>query len=370
MIYLDYAANTPVDEDVLEYFCQLNRDYIANPNSSHALGRMAKEKMNEVTNQIGQLIGVSMSQIIYTSGASEANNLAIKGIVGSYRENGKHIISTGLEHSSVAGTLTYLQKHGYEIDLLDILSDGTVDLDHLRELMRKDTVLVSIAAVDSELGVVQPIKEIRSIVSEFENCFFHTDATQIVGKLPFSFDYADLVTFAPHKFFGMNGCGVLIKKEHVVLEPLIHGGASTTLYRSGTPVLPMAGSIYKALEKSFHHMNEQIEYVSKLNQDLCNFFKKYPLVRINSTNRSLPHILNVSVKGVKSAEFQRRLEEQEVYVSTKSACSVPNTPSRAVYAVSKDRKNALSSWRISLSERTTLEEVEQFKQIFDVCYHQ
>lgn len=367
MIYFDYAANTPVEETVLQSFCETNRDYIANPNSAHRLGREAKERMAKAIDSISTLLGVNSSEIIYTSGASEANNLAIKGIARAYRESGKHIISTGLEHSSVAGALTFLQSQGYEIDLLDITREGTIDVNHLRELLRKDTILVSVGYVDSELGVQQPIEEIAEIIKEYPNCYFHTDATQAVGKIPVQLEGVDLATFAPHKFFGLNGTGILIKKDHVVIEPLIHGGASTTLYRSGTPVLPMAVSTEVALQLAYEEMNDRYKYVEQLNKQLREFFEQKKEVTINSTQASLPYFLNVSVRGVKSSIMQKAMEEKDIFISTKSACSVPNTPSRAVFAVSHDRKTALSSVRISLSHQTTEEEIEALKVAFEEC---
>lgn len=368
MLYFDYAANTPVHREVMECFVDINNRYIANPNSSHLLGRMAKEELDRVTEQVAALLKVKPSEIIYTSGASESNNLAIKGLVQAYKQNGKHIISTCLEHPSVSGALTYLQSQGYEIDLVDITSDGLIDLDHLKELLRKDTVLVTICTVDSELGVQQPIEEISKILEAYPNCYLHTDATQAVGKIPISFEHADCITFAPHKFFGLNGCGVLIKKEKVVLNPLIHGGTSTTLYRSGTPALGLAASIYKALELAYGQLEERYDQVKQMNLYLKEKLLTYKKLRINSTDYSIPHILNVSIQGVKGGQFQQALEEEGICVSVKSACSVPGSPSRPVYAVSRDKKNAMCSWRISISHMTTQEEIDAFLQAFDRCY--
>lgn len=368
MIYLDYAANTPIDKEVIEYFTKESMKYIANPNSSHQLGREAKDRMDEITENIAQMLSVKSSEIIYTSGASEANNLALKGLARVNRHNGKHIISTFLEHSSVSGTLSYLQEQGYEIDLVNVTPDGHIDISHLKELLRKDTILVSICYVDSELGVVQPIEEIAGILKDYPNCFFHSDATQAVGKIPISIDNIDCITFTPHKFFGLNGCGVLVKKDHVILEPLIHGGSSTTLYRSGTPVLGQAASIEKALELAITNLDDRYDYVRKLNDKLKKELLSYEKVRINSTKYSIPHILNLSVRGVKATEFTKALEQEGVCVSIKSACSVVNTPSRPVFAVTKDRKNALASWRISLSHMTKEEEIEQFLKAFSICY--
>ncbi len=368
MIYLDYAANTPVDPEVMRCFVDYNTSYIANPNSSHVLGREAKEKLDRITEHLADLLGVKASEIIYTSGASEANNLAIKGLVQAYRHNGKHIISTCLEHPSVSGALTYLQSLGYEIDLVDITSDGLVDLQHLKELLRKDTVLVSVCSVDSELGVSQPIEEIGEILRNYPNCFFHTDATQAIGKIPAAVKSVDCMTFTPHKFFGLNGCGVLIKRDEVVLSPLIHGGTSTTIYRSGTPALALAASIDKALEIALEKQNERLAWVRDLNEDLKKRLLTYKKVRINSTTYSVPHILNLSVQGVKGTIFQEALEQEGVCISVKSACSVPGSPSRPVYAVSKDKKNAICSFRISLSHVTTKEELDYLMEAFDKCY--
>ena len=359
MIYMDYAANTPVDEGVLECFIETARDYMANPNSAHSLGRDSNTRFLQATTHIAELMGVKQSEIIMTSGASEANNLAIKGIARSYRQYGKHIISTGLEHSAVSGALTYLQSLGYEIDLLDILPDGTIDLAHLRELLRQDTILVTIGYVDSELGVVQPIEEIGRLLKQYPNCHFHTDATQAVGKIPVDTADVDLMTFAPHKFYGLNGAGVLIKKEGVILEPLIHGGASTSLYRSGTPDLANAVALEKALALATKNLDIRYHYVENLNGVLRQGLSKLPQVRINSTEKSYPFILNLSVKGIKAEAMRQAMEEKGILVSAKSACSVPNTTSRAVYAVSRDRKNALSSFRISISHLVTEEQVQK-----------
>ncbi|ABX40568.1 cysteine desulfurase family protein [Lachnoclostridium phytofermentans] len=368
MIYLDYAANTPASEEVLKVYLETEQQFIANPNSSHPLGILAKERLTEVTKELATLLKVEPEQIIPTSGASEANNLAIKGITYGYRENGRHIISTCLEHPSVSGSLTFLQSLGYEIDLVDILPNGQVDLEHLKELLRKDTVLVSICTVDSELGTVQPIKEIAKILESYENCFFHTDATQGFGKIEVDLSLADLTTFTPHKFYGLNGTGVLVKKKDVVLLPQIHGGSSTTIYRSGTPMLSNVVALTEAVNLSLEHYEDRLNRVVSLRKQFESKLSKYPNVRINSTECGVPHILNISVKGVRAITMKEHLEEYGICISIKSACSATMTPSRPVYAVTKDKKNALSSFRISLSHLTTEEEVEKFFEGFDASY--
>ena len=370
MIYLDYSANTPVDARVLEQFCAVERRCIGNANSHHQAGSAAKAEIDAATIKIASLLGVQPAEIIYTSGASEANNFALKGLARLSRHAGRHIISTPLEHSSVSGTLTALQEQGYEIDLLDVKQDGTVDLEHLKDLLRPDTICVAITLVDSELGVVQPVQEIAAILKAYPHCHLHVDATQAVGKIPVSFEGVDTMSLTAHKFYGLNGIGLLIKRRNLALEPLIHGGESTTIYRSGTPTVALASSLACALDLAVTDLPNRVDHVAKLNAELRAALSTYPLVRINSPEHTIPHVLNLSVRNVKGTVFQRELDAKGVCVSVKSACSSDGLPSRAVFAVSRDRRNALSSWRISLSHLTTEDEIKAFVQAFDVCYRE
>ena len=370
MIYLDYSANTPADERVLERFCAVERACIGNANSHHQAGVTAKAEIDRATQSIASLLHVQPAEVIYTSGASESNNFALKGLARLSRHVGKHIISTPLEHSSVSGTLTALQEQGYEIDLVDIQRDGIVDLEHLKELLWPDTIAVAVTMVDSELGVVQPIAQIAEILKAYPNCHFHVDATQAVGKIPVSFEGIDTMSLTAHKFYGLNGIGLLLKRRGLALEPLIHGGESTTIYRSGTPTVSLASSLECALEMAVNDLPQRAEKVKQLNAELRTALSTYPKVRINSPENAIPHILNLSVQNVKGTVFQRVLNEHGVCVSVKSACSSDGLPSRAVFAVSRDRRNALSSWRISLSHLTTTEEIQEFMKAFDACYRE
>ena len=372
-IYLDYAANTPVDKQVLDVFNENTLKYFANPNSTHNLGKEVNKKIEEKTNNIMELLHKNTkldedTEIVYTSGSSESNNLAIKGIAQTYKENGKHIISTFLEHSSVSSPLTYLKEQGYEIDIVNIKNDGTIDLEHLKGLLRNDTILVSVCYVDSEVGTVQPIQEIVNVLKDYPNCFLHVDSTQAIGKIKVDFSGVDLISFAPHKFNGLNGFGALIKKKSIVLEPLINGGASTSLYRSGTPVVGQICALEKALELTFENFDERYKYVSKLNQKLRDELSKYKDVSINTISNENPFILNISVSGTKAVEFKNKLEEYGVCVSIKSACTVTITPSRIVISMTHDRKRAFASWRISLSHLVNEDEIDRFLEIFEECY--
>ena len=368
MIYLDYSANTPADPSALDAFLDTERRFPGNPNSNHPAGLAAREALAAATDSIADMLHILPSEIICTSGASEANNLAIKGIARAQRHSGKHIISTPLEHPSVSGPLTYLQEQGWEIDLVEIGRDGKIDLENLKELLRTDTVLVAVTAVDSELGAVQPISEITKLLRNYPNCRLHVDATQAVGKIPFSFDGIDTASFAAHKFYGLNGSGMLYKRNDLIIEPLIHGGSGTSLYRSGTPTLGLVRALETALCLAIPAVPERYAYVKGLNERLRAALEQYPAAYINSPADAVPHILNLSVQGVKGTRFQQALAEKGVCVSVKSACSTDGTPSRAVFAVSRDRKNALSSWRISLSHLTTEEEIGAFLEAFDASY--
>lgn len=383
MIYLDYSANTPVNPKVLDEFCTAEREYIGNPNSQHIAGTSAAEVMEKTDESISDLLFADGYEIIYTSGASESNNLAIKGI--AHAAGHGHIISTVLEHESVRASLLFLEKEGYDVDCLEVKSDGKVNLDQLHSLMRDDTILVAVCAVDSELGTVQPIQQIAEIVHEYKDCALHVDATQAVGKINLTqfgngkkksygdphLCGVDTISISPHKFYGITGSGLLLKRRNLMIEPQISGGASTTPYRSGTPALALAVSTETALRIAITNQRERIAKVQIMNDELRRFFMRSEYnIHINSPVDEVPHILNISVDGVKGTAFQKALNEKGVCVSVKSACSSDGEPSRAVFAVSGDRRNALSSFRISLSHLTTDEEIKEFMVIFDKCYHE
>ncbi len=367
MVYLDYSATTKANKEVLDSFV-LAHEYIGNPNSLHKLGVEAKKVIDSATSQIARLLKVKEKEIIYTSGASESNNLAIKGICDKYKNRGKHIITTELEHSSIYGPINYLVDNGYEVDFVKLNSDGTVNLEDLESLIRDDTILVSISAVNSEIGIKQPLAEISKILSKYPKCFFHSDMTQAVGKIDVDMSCVDLASFSAHKFFGIKGIGVLIKKEKIELTPIIHGGKSTSVYRSGTPCLPLIVSISKALRLALDGILEKEEKVKYLNNYLKDNLKKYDDVTINSNDSCIPHILNISVLKVKPETMLHALEKYDIYISTQSACSSSSTRSRAVYALTHEDHIAEHSIRISLSYLTKKEELDYFLECFYKCY--
>lgn len=368
MIYLDYSATTPVNEEVLKVFNKVCLEYPGNSNSLHSLGIKSKELEDYATEKIAKLLKVKPSELIYTSGSSESNNTAIKGVCNKYKNRGNHIITTNLEHSSVIAPLNYLTKEGFIVDYVKIKDNGLVDIDNLKELLTDETILVSISIVDSEIGLRQNIDEIGKLLKEYPKCIFHVDCTQGIGKINIDFTNIDLASISAHKFYGLKGIGLLIKKENIVIEPLIHGGKSTTIYRSGTPPLPLIVSLMKALELIIPNIDKNYEYITKLNNIIKDKLSTYELVHINSTENSIPHILNFSLLKIKPETFIHALEEYNIFISTKSACSKSNTISSSVYALTKNEELSYQTLRISLSYLTTIEEVNKFLEVFDICY--
>ena len=362
MVYLDYSATTPVAEEVIETYGRVCREFIGNPNSLHRLGVEAKKLIDASTEQIAKILGVKKEEIIYTSGSSESNNLAIKGTCGKYENRGHHIITTELEHSSVIAPIQYLQKQGYEVDFVKLDENGLVDLEDLEKLIREDTVLVTIASVNSEVGVHQNLKKISEVIHKHPKVLFHSDVTQSIGKEKVDFSCVDLASISCQKFYGMKGIGCLVKKEGLIIEPLIHGGKSTTIFRSGTPATPLIASFAKSLRLAYENFDEKYQTVVNNHDYLLDKLSSFD-VSINSNSYCLPHIVNISFKGIKPETMQHALEEKDIFVSTQTACSTGDY-SKAVYAVTKDKDKAGHSIRVSLSYLTTKDEIDQFVQAF------
>jgi cysteine desulfurase len=369
MIYLDYSATTPVCDDVIDSFVGASKKFPGNPNSLHRLGVEANDIINESTKQIARLMDVKDSEIIYTSGSSESNNLAIIGIANKYKNRGNHIITTALEHSSIYGPIDYLVNNGFEVSFVELDEDGRVDLNDLKNIIRDNTILVTINTVNSELGILQPVNDIATLLKNYPKCYFHVDATQSVGKVNIDMSAVDLISFSVHKFYGLKGIGILIKKEKIELEPIIHGGKSTTKYRSGTPALPLIVSASKALRLALDNLQNKYDDIKEKNNFLITELSNYEKVKINSNQFSIPHILNISIIGVKPETMLHALEENDIFISTQSACSSNNSESKAVYSLTHDKERANSSIRISLSHLTTYDELEIFLKVFDRCYN-
>lgn len=356
MVYLDYSATTPVLDSVINSYSLACSKFIGNPNSLHKLGMESKKIIEESTCQISNILKLKNKEIIYTSGAVEANNLAIKGVCLKYKNRGNKIITTEFEHSSIYGAFSSLEKDGFEILFVKVLDDGRVDLEDLEKIIDNNTVLVSIASVNSELGIKQDLKKISDIVKNYKKCLFHSDVTQSIGKEIVDFNLLDLASFSAQKFYGMKGVGALVKNSNLVIEPLIHGGKSTTKYRSGTPAVALIVSMAKALRLVYEDFENKRNIVVLNNKYLLSKLKELN-VFINSNENSIENIVNISFKNIKGEVMLHALEEDDIYVSTTTACSKGNF-SKSIYSLYHDKIRAENSIRISISFLTTKKDID------------
>lgn len=369
MIYLDYAANTPVDMEVLKVFDEATIKYFGNPNSSHQAGVDSRREIDLVSSKIAKYFNTNSDGVIYTSGSSESNNLVVKGIAEKNKKFGNKIIISAVEHSSIVGPCNYLTNLGYDVSVIPLTEEGIVDVKKLKEELDDNTILVSVCAVDGEVGTIEPIEEIGKIVKEYPNCIFHTDATQAIGKVELNYDNVDFITFAPHKFFGLNGFGALINRNDKKLIPIIHGGKATTIFRSGTPVTANVLALGKAFDLAISNLDSRYNYMKKLNKKLRDELSKYNNVHINSPINSIPSTLNISLVGISNKSMIEELNKKEIYLSTTTACSLDDMMSKSVYALTKREDLANNTIRISISHLTTEEEIEEFLKEFNCIYN-
>ncbi len=369
MIYLDYSATTPISYDVLDTYNKVSKEFIGNANSLHSLGLKSANLLESATKQIADIFGVNASEIIYTSGATEANNMALIGTALANHKKGKHIIVSKLEHPSIYVICDYLKSIGFEISYVKNDNEGLIDFDDLKKLVRNDTILVSICAVNSELGIRQPLKMIRQIIKkENMGTIIHSDMTQAIGKIPVNFHDVDLASMSAHKIFGPKGIGFLYKSSMIKINPLIYGSGKTNELNPGTPPLPLIASLSKACRLATEELEKKERFITLLNDKIVNTVSKYPNILINKTKYSIPQILNISLMKIQPETFLHALEKKEVYVSTNTACSSGEV-SNSVIAVYNDIPRAKHTIRISLSSVTTTDEVNKFLTIFNEVYN-
>lgn len=358
MIYLDYSATTPVNKNVLEQYHTTNQEYFGNPNSTHELGLFAKHLVEQSTREINEILDCDAFEVIYTSGATEANNLALKGFAFANQSKGKHIITSPYEHSSVTTCLNYLSKHGFEVDVLDIDQSGLIDLNELENLIRDDTILVSIAMVNSELGIKQDFEAIQKILKSHKQVTFHSDLTQAIGKMNVDIKEIDLVSFTAHKIYGLKGIGALLRKKHINLEPVIHGGTSTSVFRGGTPPTPLIHSLAVALRYAYQDFTEKLAHVKEVNDYLKKSLESIKHININY-KLGIPQILNVSFLDIPASRLHQELSKRHIYISTQTACNSEASFSQTVKKLTGSDKLASTSVRISISHLTEKAEINQ-----------
>ena len=368
MIYLDYSATTPVDLEVFDTLSKVTKNFVGNANSIHSLGQKSSELLESATKQIADIFGVNPSEIVYTSGATEANNMALIGAALANHKKGKHIIVSKLEHPSIYAICDYLKTMGFEISYVNNDKEGLIDFDDLKEKVREDTILVSICAVNSEIGVRQPLKMIRQIIKkENMGTIFHSDMTQAIGKVSVNMHDVDLASMSGHKIFGPKGIGFLYKSSMVKITPLIYGSGKSNDLKPGTPPLPLIAALSKAIRLASDGIEKRERFVSLLNDKITSSLSKYPNIIINKTKYSIPQILNISVMDVMPEVMVHALDKHEIYVSTNTACSSGDI-SNSVIAIYNDINRAKHTLRISLSYVTTTEEVNRFLEIFKEEY--
>ena len=356
MIYLDYSATTPMSLDSLDTYVKISKEYIGAISSNNHIGKTAKKMLNDTTKEISDMFNIMESEIIYTSGATEANNMALIGVAMANHKKGKHIIVSKLEHPSVYEICNYLESVGFEISYVDNDQDGLVIFDDLKKLIREDTILVSICAVNSETGVRQPLKMLRQIIKkENEQTLFHSDLSQAIGKTSINFRDIDLGSISAHKIYGPKGIGFLYKNNTIKITPLLYGNKKNN-YKPGMPSLPLIVSMKECIKSAIKDIDKRERYITLLNDRVISKISKLEGIKINKTNYSIPHILNISFDNIIAETFSNILSEKEIYVSVNSNGEV----SSSVLAIYNDLQRSKSTMRISFSHLTTVLEINRF----------
>jgi cysteine desulfurase len=357
--YLDYNSTTPIDPRVLEAMLPFLKDNFANSSSTHHFGQSINEKVKEAREQIANFINAESNELIFTSGTTEAINIAIKGVAESYFNKGKHIITVSTEHKAVLDTCKDLERRGFEITYLPVQTNGLLDLDELQKAIRTDTILVSVMYVNNETGVILPIKEIAKLAHE-KGALFMTDATQVVGKIELDVDdlSIDLLCFSGHKMYAPKGIGALYLRNKTKLSPQIHGGGHEQGLRSGTLNVPGIIALAKACEICSEEMALNKSSISILRDKLETELLKLPNTSINgSSENRIYNTTNICFKGQDANVLIGRMKN--IAVSNGSACSSAVVePSHVLKAMGLNDDDAFASLRFSLGKLNTIEDIE------------
>ena len=362
MIYFDNAATTKIYDDALTSYVQVSQKFFGNPSSLHQLGVDAFQVLTKARAQVASLLSVQPEEIFFTSGGTESNNWAIKGTALEKSVFGKHIITTKIEHPSVLQTCKQLERFGFEVTYLDVDSKGIVSVDQLKESLRKDTILVSVMAVNNEVGAIQPIAEIAKVLEEYPSIHFHVDAVQAVERASqlLAIGRIDLLSLSAHKFHGPRGVGIMYKKFGRKIQALLTGGGQEKGERSTTENLPGIVATTKALRMALEEQSVTGELRSQLWKELAT----KPEIRIFSPEDGASHVLCFAIKGVRGEVVVHAFENHGIYISTTSACSSKKADSSStLYAMDVPTEWATGAVRVSFSNDNTKEEVEQFIKV-------
>ncbi|MBC1391867.1 cysteine desulfurase [Listeria innocua] len=365
MIYFDNSATTKPNAAVLETYTKVASNYFANPSSLHRFGAKSKELLDTSRKQIATMLDVLPEEIIFTSGGTEGNNLAIKGLAYSYKKRGKHIITSSIEHPSVRLVMEELEENGFTVTYLKVDKNGVIQLDELKAALTDETILVSIMGVNNEVGSIQPLQEIGEMLASREHTFFHVDFVQGIGKIPLEIDKhaIDLLTFSGHKFHALRGTGALVKRKNVHLHPEIIGGGQEMGYRSGTENLAGGVALAKALRLTLENESKRAELI-EIRDYLLTEITQMPDMTVH-TKKSVaaPHIVCFSAKGHRGEILVHALEKEDIYISTTSACSSKQKlASSTLKAMGVTDEEATGAVRVSLSYENRLSEAKMFIQ--------
>ena len=362
--YLDNSATTKAFDEVIEAVKSEMSEYYGNPSSMHIKGFEAEKKIKETTKIIASTLKCDESEIIYTSGGTEADNMALIGIARAYKRSGKHIITSSIEHAAILQSAEFLKEEGYEITYLSTDSKGVVNLEELENAIREDTILVSVMGVNNEIGTVEPIEKISEIIKKKNpNTLFHVDAVQAYGKIkriPKKMGI-DLLSVSGHKIHGPKGIGFLYVSYKIKIKPIIFGGGQQKNMRSGTENVCGIMGLGAAVKKIFDNFDEDTARMRELREYMINGLKECDGVMINGADleNSAPHIVSASVKGVRAEVLLHSLEEKGIYISSGSACA-SNKPavSATLKAIGVDKDLLDSTVRFSFSVMTTKDEID------------
>ena len=362
--YLDNSATTRCFDETIKAVEEEMKTYYGNPSSMHKKGFEAEKKIREVTKIIASTLKCEESEIIYTSGGTEADNMALIGIARAYKRQGKHIITSSIEHAAILQTAEFLKEEGFEITYLPTDEKGIVDLEELKKSVREDTILVSIMGVNNEIGTVQPIEEISRIVKEKNpSALFHVDAVQAYGKIkliPKKMGI-DLMSVSGHKIHGPKGVGFLYVSYKTKIKPIIFGGGQQKALRSGTENVCGIMGLGAAVEKLFATFDEDTKRMRELREYMIEGLLKIDGVRINGGQgeEAAPHIVSASISGVRAEVLLHSLEDKGIYISSGSACA-SNKPavSETLKAISLPKELLDSTVRFSFSVFTSKEEID------------
>lgn len=363
MIYFDNASTTKPDSSILELYNKINNEYWYNESSAHHLGIVTKTILDKAQNTIIKSLKLKNKKVIFTSSASEANNLAIYGICKQYIGQNKQIITSKIEHPSVLNCFQDLEKLGFKVVYVDVDINGQIDLEMLKNSLTKDTILISIMWVNNIIGSIQPIKKIKEIIKQYPRIKFHSDLVQGLTKLNPDFDYndLDLITFTAHKIHGLKGTGALIINDNLNIEKITKGGHQQNNLRAGTVDVAGAYCCARSLELAMSKTNDSLQKVTALHDYLINSLKTLDFITLNHSDSASPYVINFSLKNLKGETLMHYLEQSNIYIGYGSACNAKTKQLEpTLMATYHDEVRASNSVRISLSENNTIQEIEYF----------